>query len=417
MAKTCLQTRANRKFLAYALKPLDFINEHDQEMNYTQIIKGAWRNVLNYRALWVFGIILALVTFSWPSAALLGQDDQGSAARGLRIRPRSYETLPEAVERTLRYELDQVDRELEQYLYETLNLEVESDILTVIKVLVPVLFILYLAGKVARYVSETALIRMVDKHQETGQKQTVRQGFRLGWSRSAWRIFFIGLLVNLVAIAICLLLFALIFSPLPLWVEGGEGTVIIGAILTAAFFFLAIFLVVLIAAAVSMLKILARQTCAIEGLGVTASVYRGYALLRQNLKRVLPIGFVMLGINVIWPLLAGALLIMLLGIGILLGGLPALLINWLAGLAAAGKLAVIIAVSFGSLILILILAAPLFWLNGMRQVFLSSMWTLTYRALCQIEQLAQAAPPEVQTADTPLWDAGESDPQTAPPTP
>ena len=45
-----------------------------------------------------------------------------------------------------------------------------------------VVLVLAFVGAVVRYVSETALIRMVDQHEVTGEKLGVRQGFRLGWS-------------------------------------------------------------------------------------------------------------------------------------------------------------------------------------------------------------------------------------------
>ena len=57
--------------------------------------------------------------------------------------------------------------------------------------------ILGLVVAVARYVAETAVIRMVDEYENTGTKMTVRQGFRIGWSRTSWRLFLINLLVNL----------------------------------------------------------------------------------------------------------------------------------------------------------------------------------------------------------------------------
>jgi hypothetical protein len=311
--------------------------------------------------------------------------------------------------------LDQADRALEEFLARELNLEVEGNMAAVITVLLSTAVALYVIGRVARYVSETALIRMVNRQQETGQQQTVRQGFRLGFSRSAWRLFLIELLVNLVAVAASLLLFALIFSPMPLWIEGSESTVIAGLILTAAIFLLAVLVIVLVVVFVSLLKIFSRRACAIEGLGATASIYRGYALLRQNLKRILPMGLVMFAVNASWPALVGFFLILLFGIGILLGGLPALLVNWLVGIVAAGKTAVFIAAAIGAIILILILAAPLAWLGGMRQVFLSSMWTMTYRELCQLEQLAQEVPPEVQIPDTSPRPRGESGSGFTPP--
>ena len=381
-------------------------------MNYTNILKRAWRNVLNYRALWIFGIILALVTFSWETAAFIGRDDESG---GISVVRGPDETFGEALERTLQRELDQADRALEEFLARELTIEVESDIAAVITVLLSTAVALYITGRMARYVSETALIRMVSRHQETGQQQTIRQGFRLGWSRSAWRLLLIELLVNLVAVAASLLLFALIFSPMPLWIEGSESTVIAGAILTAAIFLLAVLVIVLVGVFISLLKIFSRRACAIEGLGVTASIYRGYALLRQNLKRILPLGLVMFAVNASWPALLGFFLILLFGIGILLGGLPALLVNWLVGLVAAGETAVFIAAAIGVIILILILAAPLAWLGGMRRVFLSSMWTLTYRELCQLEQLAREVPPEAPIAETPPWARGESGSGVTPP--
>ena len=59
---------------------------------------------------------------------------------------------------------------------------------------------------IARYVSETAVIRMVDEYEGSGNKMTVRQGFRIGWSRTAWRLFLINLIVNLPVIALVLVL-------------------------------------------------------------------------------------------------------------------------------------------------------------------------------------------------------------------
>jgi hypothetical protein len=240
-----------------------------------------------------------------------------------------------------------------------------------------------------------ALFRLVDEYAASGEQHTVRDGLRLGWSRTAWRLFFIELLINLVAAAAGLLLFALIFAPLPLWVEGEETTIWVGAILTAGLFFLAIFLVIVGAMGVALVKFMARRACALEGLGVTASVYRGYTLVRQNLRKLLPLGLVMLGVNVGWPALMVVLGVLLFGVGVLVGGLPGLVVGGLASLAAAGETAIIVGVVIGVVILFLVLIAPLMLLDGMREAFLSSMWTFAYRALCDMEREVQAAPPDV----------------------
>jgi len=377
-------------------------------MNYSQILKQAWHNVRHYRALWVFGIILALVTLSWETAALFNRNDQGQPP-GINITRRSNETFGEAAERAFKQRFDQIERDLNEFLSEALQLEVESDLSTLITALFFIAMFLFVAGRVARYVSEAALIRMVDREQETGQQQSFRQGLRLGWSRCAWRFFFIELLINLVTIAASLLLFALIFSPLPLWVQGSEGTIIVFAFLTAALLMLAIFVVIVAAVAVTLLKIFARNACALEGLGVVASVYRGYTLLRQNFKRVLPLGLIGLAVNAGWPVLLGISSIILFGMGILVGGLPALLLYWLLGLVMAGETPLFIAIGFGVVVGFLILIAPLAWLGGLRQVFVSSMWTLAYRELCQLEQEALSTPPEVLLPDAPPPDWVKAD--------
>ena len=67
---------------------------------------------------------------------------------------------------------------------------------------------------IARYVAETALIRMVDRHEATGERVSVRQGFRLGWSRAALRMFGLDFLVGLIGLLGFLLLVLVAASPL-----------------------------------------------------------------------------------------------------------------------------------------------------------------------------------------------------------
>ena len=56
---------------------------------------------------------------------------------------------------------------------------------------------------IARYVSETAVIRMVDEYEATDSKMAIRQGFRIGWSRTSWRLFLINLIVNITDYLAC----------------------------------------------------------------------------------------------------------------------------------------------------------------------------------------------------------------------
>jgi hypothetical protein len=65
----------------------------------------------------------------------------------------------------------------------------------------------------------------------------------------------------------------------------------------------------------------------------------------------------------------------------------ALLAGGLTGLAFEGPMPWIVAAVVGIPVFILVMAAPLSFLGGLFEVFLSSTWTLTYREL-----RAKAAP-------------------------
>jgi hypothetical protein len=247
-----------------------------------------------------------------------------------------------------------------------------------------------------RYMSRVALIRMVDQYQETGEKATIRQGLRFAWSSKAWKLFLIELLANLAGIAASLLLMALVFSPLPLWVDLSEGLAIAAGILTAALFFIAVFAIVMMSLAITLIKLFARRACALEDMGVAASLLRGYRTVKKHFRELLPVGLVGLGVNLSWPAVVLCFLILLFGVGVLVGGLPALLVGKLMESAAAGETAVFVSLGLGLLLLGAVLTAPLIWLDGLRQVYLSSIWTLTYRQIqgkTSVEEESAIVPP------------------------
>jgi len=371
-------------------------------MQHNRVLKQAWQNVLHYRALWLFGIILALTTASIGAATFWNTDDDDYdySSKGIVVTRRGDETFLEALERSVGAEIDEANQELNEFLAE-LDVSAKANVVSILIWLGSISIAITIISTIAKYVSETALIRMVDRQQESGQKQTVRQGFQLGWSRGTARLFLIELLVNVVVVTASILLFALIFGTLPLWIEGSETTIFTGAILTGGLFFIAIFVLILTGMLVSLLKIFARRACILDGMGVTASVHRAFTLLKRDFKQVLPMGLVKLGVNLSWPAVIGSFLVLIFGVGVLLGGLPTLLIGNVTDFASAGELTKFVAVSIGAVVLTLLLAAPLVWLDGMRQVFLSSLWTMTYRDLRDLASVPQEGAPEMVLPDTP----------------
>jgi hypothetical protein len=366
-------------------------------MNHTEVLKRAWHTVWHYRALWVIGMILALVTFSWSTVGLLDRDGE-SEGQGVTITRLRGETFLEATRRTIGQEVDEANRELSELFSRALGVGVKVDVLAIVAALMAAATFALVLAKIVRYVSETALIRMVGAYQETGERMSVWQGFRLGWSRRAWRLFLIDLCINVLATLAGILLFGLIFVPLPLWVNGSEGVIFTFALLTGGLFFVSIGVVIVAATAASLLKRLSRQACALEGLRVDEAIREGWLVLRQHLKDAGLMWLITLGVRLGWSVAMVPVVLLLLGAGLMVGGLPALAAGALAGLAATADFPVFVALAVGIPVFLLVLVGPLVLLGGLREVFLSSLWTLTYRALHGLESFESHPVPAVDAS-------------------
>jgi hypothetical protein len=348
-----------------------------------------WR----YKALWIFGFILALTTFSWESTVLFGDNNGGQGS-------------------VVQYELSEQDREwlaenfdLPQF-YESLSITgqdvgefIENEVVQIVVLIailvMVVIFLMILIGLLLRYLSETALIMMVNDYEKTNIKYGIRQGLRMAWSRSAWRLFLIDLAVYMPAILLSLVLFALIIVPIVALATTGTAAGIAGAIAAGGLFFLMLALIIVASAVLSVLARLARQACVIDNQGVMDSIRSSTSVIRANVKDVGLMWLIMIGINLAWPFFMAPLAILLVGLGILLGGALAALVGGLGSLATAGAGAWIAAGLLGAVLFLLILVAPLALLTGIREVFQSSAWTLTYRELRTIGEI------KVETAPKP----------------
>jgi hypothetical protein len=321
-------------------------------MDHIQILKRSLHNAWRYKALWIFGIVLALTTFSWESA---------SENLDLEFQE-SYTISDEQVVEFFRNEIVQM-------------------VLAVIVLVTVVIILLSLLALLFRYLSETALIKMVNDYEKTGTKYSVWQGLRMAWSRSAWRLFLIDLTVRLPAILLFLVLVVLIVAPIIALASSGTTAGVAGAIAFGGFFFLLLALAIVAAAVLGVLARLARQASVVDSMGVVDSIRRGYEIVRYNLKDVGLMWLIMVGVNLIWPFLMIPVVILLIGIGVIVVAIVVGLIGGLGALATAGAGAWIMAGVLAAILFLLILIAPLALLTGMRAIFESSAWTLTYRDL------------------------------------
>ena len=162
--------------------------------------------------------------------------------------------------------------------------------------------------------------------------------------------------------------------------------------------FLVTLLLMVVITVLSLLRMFFWRACALEKMGVIESIRQGFGIVRRRLKDVVVMWLIMIAVQIGWviALIATAIvlfpaIILLIIVGGVLGGLPALLVGGLASLFFEGAVPWILAGVVGVPIFILVMAAPWIFLGGLMEAFKSSVWTLTYRELRALESLETAS--------------------------
>lgn len=352
-------------------------------MDPVKILKRAWHILWSYRALWVFGLILALAT--------AGSSGGGSNS-GMRY---SYDgesrqmPLPE----DMRQGMQEFVREMERFFDEGPGqVDIPQAELTaliwIIVVFVALMFVLGIVVAIARYVAETAVIRMVDEYESTDTKMTVRQGFRIGWSRTSWRLFLINLIVSLPAI---LLVLVLLFVGIGIFFAVTNGNTTFTAFSVIAMIgvvFMLVFAVVILSIFLHLLRHFVWRACALEGLGVRESFRRGWALVRENWKSIGLMWLVMIGLGTAWAIasiilfiITIPLLIVTAAIAFAISAIPALLLVGLFHLFLGNTLAWALGIVMTLPLFFTIAFSPWLLVGSWQTVFTSTAWTLTYREI------------------------------------
>jgi hypothetical protein len=338
-------------------------------MDPIRILRRAWYILWSYRALWIFGLILALATASSTG---------GGGNNGIQYQVDGEDQRP--APQTFQEFLSEMNRGLERLFREGIpELDITGEALTiflwVVAIFVVLMLILGIGVAIARYISETAVIRMVDEYENTGDKLSIRQGFRIGWSRTSWRLFLINLIVNL-----------------PIILHALSVVTLIG--LT----FLAISMVVILSIILSLLRQFFWRVCVLEAASVGESLRRGFAMVRENWKNVGLMWLVMIGLGIAWIVISIIAFIISLPVVILtsiLGAVivaaPALLLVGLFSLFISGPLAWIAGALFVLPLFFLIAFSPWVLLSSWQRVYTSTVWTLTYREIKTLPALTPGA--------------------------
>jgi hypothetical protein len=207
------------------------------------------------------------------------------------------------------------------------------------------------------------------------------------------------------------LFFVLAFVPLFLWGTGVTSVGVVGTVVAIGLFFIWILVVIIISVVLDLLKQFFRRACAIEGMGVIDSIQRGYRVVKENLKDVGLMWLIMVGISIAWPIVMIPVVLMAGFAAVIIGGGTFLIFAGLGSLLSSGATPWVVAGVLAFPVFLLVLMVPLGFVGGLRETFVSSTWTLSYRELTALESLDPDRPAEAlpEPEEEPDGDDAESD--------
>ena len=366
-------------------------------MNTVKIFQNSWSLMLRYKALWIFGVILALTTISFGSAIWL-RDTENRPERTLvnwEISAMDQAWIKEnfGLDLPLSYTLEVKDLQVRLDDLSISTME-SSRLLNIVITMMAVLLTLFVITLVLRYIAETALIIMVNDQQKSNQVHSLREGWSLGFSFAALKLFLIDLVVYALLLMLTPLLFLPALLPVVIVINASPIAVSLGLLLMTSLTLLSLaaLIVMWIAGLISLQ--LARRASCLDGLGVLASIWRGLRLMRAQLGGVGVTWLVIVGLDLVYPLLVAPVAILLAAVSLAVSGLSALILGSLLALVLAKTTAWTIAIIAGVVLLVLAVVIPMTLLGGMREVFKSSAWTLTFSEAVRNQSTKRSSSPQ-----------------------
>lgn len=348
-------------------------------MDYLTILKRAFHITRNHRALWLFGILLAL--FGGGSGGNGRFSSSGISGDG---GPVPFGDNPFA--------------------------GIDPSVFLIVGLAVACLvFILVIVSIVARSVARAALIGMVEQVEET-DAVTVKDGWRIGWSARAWKIFLINLLVSIPMWAFVLITLAFVISPLTLLFID-QSWMLLAITLTMLFLFGWIILIIPVSLVINSVVELSWRYAVLHTTGARESLRRTFALIKADWKQVGIATLVMIGVGIGIGVALIVTVILLAIVGGIIGAVPAVLGYLLTKEAMVALLA-------GVPLFLLIVVPLAIGARGIAETYRSTAWTLIFKAL--EKSAAETDAPEQPSSS--LGETPEDVPQetandTAPETP
>jgi hypothetical protein len=354
-------------------------------INFSEILKKAWKILWNYRILWVFGVLLAVTAGTAGGSSGSGYQ---FSRNDVNVNNGSWFNYPTTENWT---EFRDVMENQVFPLFSHPDQHVTTWIWVGVGIL---LFFLVCAviNALIRYPSETALLRMVNEHEQTGIKMNFRQGWKQGWSRAAFRLWLIDLVLGLPMILFVLVLiglgtgffFSLLNSVDTGYLTAGEITMLVVMGIMVLFIFLyAIFMIFL-----RLLRQFFSRKAALENTTVKESLRQGWQTFTGDWKSACLMWLIMLGLGigygfgmVIITLILIPVFVLLLLPGVIVAAVPGLMAWGIASLFITGPWNWIIGLVVAAPFLGLVVGSPLILVQGWAKTLESSAWTLAYREI------------------------------------
>ncbi len=345
-------------------------------MDQIAIVKRAWAILWRYKVLWIFGILVALTS-----------GGGGGGGTGYR------------------FDASDFDRPMFQqapWLRDVLRPERLAGIVACCCCL---LFLVIIASIIVQYVSRAALIRSVDRIEETGSAPTWREGLRLGWTNRTFRLWLLELIIGIIVGLGVLVLLLLSASPLLLLLTDTDAGRIIGIVMTVLLFLLVLLVIIVVAIILSVFQEFWSREVLLADRGIGDALSSGWALVRSRFRDIGGMWLVMTGIAIGFGFV---MIPIVLAVIALSGGLGA----GLGYLVHEATQSVPWAIGVGLPIFLIIMLIPLALIGGLYTVFRSSAWTLAYRHVTGRTPLPLAPKPEPKLGPGPF--VPEPSPDLAP---
>jgi len=347
-------------------------------MDHLKILKRAWQIVIKYRALWWIGLLLVLAggglggaSSSVPSSSTSGW--RTSAPQG--GQPFGDLDIPNMPNIPNLPSWEQIWQ----------GVAAAVAVIIVLVILFALLAIVFgIAATVLRYVTRVSLVKMVNGYEETGEQVGFLAGLRMGWSRSALRLFLLNLMVTLPVVLAMILLIVplglLAFSAF----AAGEPRVVLGVVASLAAIPV-ILLGIALGVVLGPIRELAYRTIVLEDLDPWEAFKTTLALVRRHLGSAALQWLILIGLRIAWGIVLVPVNLVLVFVALFAGGLPGLLVGGIATYAASWPLGLLLGGLVFLPVFIVVIAVPNIALNTLATVYLSTTWTLTYRELLVLD--------------------------------